>query len=180
MKPIKTQNTKIPIVIVFGIFFGLLEAVVVIYLRQLMGIEDSWLARPISSADIALNLVFIAFLKPSASLAFTQNPQLLSLELWRELATIVMLACLALLAGRNIKEKLAYFFLAFGVWDIFYYVFLKVFSDWPSALSDMDIYFLIPVAWVGPVITPLVISSSLIVVCLALLAPRTGMRRPSG
>lgn len=166
MKSLEKHGNHIGAVVVFGIFFGLLEAVVVIYLRQLLGIEDSLVDPPIGSADIALNFVFIGFLKPSASLAMTLNAQLLSLELWRELATLAMLACMAFIAGQRNREKVAYFFLAFGVWDIFYYVFLKVFVGWPATLADMDIYFLIPVAWVGPVITPLVIS--LIMVALSI------------
>lgn len=167
--PMNTQNVKISIVVVFGIFFGLLEAIVVIYLRQLLGMEASLINQPIPSTDVAFSLGFISFLKPSVSIAMIQNQQLLSLELWRELATIVMLASLAFVAGRSKKEKTAYFFLAFGIWDIFYYVFLRIFFGWPVTFSDIDIYFLIPVAWIGPVITPLVISSIMVILSLSLL-----------
>ena len=169
MKSEIDKNVNITSVVVFGIFFGLLEATVVIYLRQLIGIETSLGTRPITSEDIAFTLGFIALLKPSASLVMTQNQAVLSLELWRELATIVMLACLAFVAGRNNKEKLLYFFLVFGLWDLFYYIFLRLFIGWPASLWDLDIYFLIPVAWVGPVITPVIISSIMIVVSFLLL-----------
>jgi hypothetical protein len=48
--------------------------------------------------------------------------------------------------------------LAFGVWDIFYYVFLKVLTGWPHSLMDWDILFLLPLPWWGPVIAPVSIA----------------------
>lgn len=59
---------KIALVILFGIFFGLLEAIVVIYLRQLFGSGSTLMSRQISQNDVVLNLGFIAFLKPSVSM----------------------------------------------------------------------------------------------------------------
>src|SRR5207302_4814717 len=47
-------------------------------------------------------------------------------EVVREGATLVMLLTVGLLAGRTWRSRLGYASLAFGVWDIFYYVFLKV------------------------------------------------------
>jgi hypothetical protein len=48
--------------------------------------------------------------------------------------------------------------IAFGVWDIFYYVWLNVFIGWPKNLLDPDLLFLIPLPWWGPVIAPILIS----------------------
>jgi hypothetical protein len=70
-------------------------------------------------------------------------------ELTRELATLVMLAAVGWLAGRNWRSRMGYFLVAFGVWDIFYYVFLKVLTGWPRSLLDWDILFLIPLPWWG-------------------------------
>ncbi|KKR49995.1 MAG: hypothetical protein UT85_C0007G0006 [Candidatus Levybacteria bacterium GW2011_GWA2_40_16] len=167
---------KITFVVLFGIFFGLLEAIVVIYLRQLFGSGVTPIGRQITPDDIALTLGFITFLKSSASSLITQSQWLLSLERWRELSTLVMLATLSFIAGKTIKEKFAYFLLVFGVWDIFYYIFLKIVTGWPAGFFEPDVYFLIPTAWVGPVITPLMVSSIMILLALFLLLK--GSKKP--
>jgi len=84
-------------------------------------------------------------------------------ELVRELATMIMLLTVGLLAGRRWRERFGYTFLAFGVWDIFYYVFLKVMCGWPHSLLDWDILFLLPLPWWGPVLAPMLIASLMIV-----------------
>ncbi|HEU5122888.1 MAG TPA: hypothetical protein VFW05_02360 [Verrucomicrobiae bacterium] len=86
-----------------------------------------------------------------------------SVELIRELATMVMLLTVGILAGRRWRARLGYAAIAFGVWDIFYYVFLKVMCDWPNSLLDWDVLFLIPLPWWGPVLAPVLISVLLIV-----------------
>jgi hypothetical protein len=65
-------------------------------------------------------------------------------ELVREAATLVMLATLGMLAGRTRRAQAGYTAIAFGVWDIFYYVFLRMIGDWPRSLFDWDILFLLP------------------------------------
>ena len=81
-------------------------------------------------------------------------------EMVREAATLVMLLTVGILAGRTWRSRLGYAALAFGVWDIFYYIFLKVMCGWPHSLFDWDILFLLPLPWWGPVLAP---------VCIALL-----------
>jgi hypothetical protein len=76
----------------------------------------------------------------------------------RELATMVMLLTVGILAGRNWKSRLGYSAIAFGVWDIFYYVFLKVMCGFPSTLLDWDVLFLLPLPWWGPVLAPVSIA----------------------
>jgi hypothetical protein len=79
-------------------------------------------------------------------------------ELIRELATLVMLLAVGFLAGRNWPGRLGFAAVAFGAWDIFYYVFLKVICGWPRSLLDVDILFLIPLPWWGPVLAPVSIA----------------------
>jgi hypothetical protein len=81
-----------------------------------------------------------------------------SVELPRELATMIMLAAVGALAGRNWRTRTGYAVIAFGVWDIFYYVFLKIICDWPHTLLDWDVLFLLPLPWWGPVLAPVLIS----------------------
>jgi hypothetical protein len=76
----------------------------------------------------------------------------------RELATMVMLLTVGILAGRTWKSRLGYSAIAFGVWDIFYYVFLKVMCGWPDTLLDWDVLFLLPLPWWGPVLAPVSIA----------------------
>jgi len=84
-------------------------------------------------------------------------------EIVREAATLVMLLTVGWLAGRTWRSRWAYSLLAFGVWDIFYYIFLLPLTHWPSSLLDWDVLFLIPLPWWGPVITPVAISLVLII-----------------
>lgn len=79
-------------------------------------------------------------------------------EMGREAATMVMLLAVGWLAGRTWRSRLGYLLVAFGLWDIFYYVFLAVITGWPRALTDWDILFLLPLPWWGPVWSPVSIA----------------------
>ncbi len=79
-------------------------------------------------------------------------------EMVREAATLIMLLAVGILAGRNWRSRLGYSAIAFGVWDIFYYVFLRLMCGWPHSLLDWDILFLLPLPWWGPVLAPVSIS----------------------
>ena len=81
-----------------------------------------------------------------------------AVELVREAATLVMLLAVGILAGRTWRARLGYAVIAFGFWDIFYYVFLKMICDWPHSVMDWDILFLLPMPWWGPVLAPVLIS----------------------
>src|SRR5215468_561177 len=95
---------------VYAVAMAYLESAVVVYLRRLYYPQGF---------DFPLVIVDI--------------PTLL-IELGREAATIVMLATVGIAAGRTKVGKFAYFLLLFGVWDIFYYVWLKAFLGWPDSL----------------------------------------------
>ncbi len=84
-------------------------------------------------------------------------------EVCREIATIIMLMTVAHISGRKFWERFAYLIFIFGMWDIFYYIWLKVLINWPATLLDWDILFLIPLPWIGPVIAPVSISIIMIV-----------------
>lgn len=84
-------------------------------------------------------------------------------ELVREFATLVMLFTVGVLAGKTWRARWGYTMVAFGVWDIFYYVFLKVMCGWPHSLLDWDILFLLPLPWWGPVLAPVLIALLMIV-----------------
>jgi hypothetical protein len=81
-----------------------------------------------------------------------------SVELVRELATLVMIFAVGLLAGRDWRTRLGYSAIVFGLWDILYYVFLEVMCGWPHSLLDWDILFLLPLPWWGPVLAPTLIA----------------------
>jgi hypothetical protein len=84
-------------------------------------------------------------------------------ELVREAATLVMLLTVGALAGRTWRARIAYAAIAFGVWDIFYYAFLRWICGWPTSLFDWDILFLLPLPWWGPVLAPACIAMLMIV-----------------
>lgn len=130
---------KIIWVMVFSISMGFVESAVVVYLRAIHYPEG-----------------FRFPLKP-----LTDN--LIGVELLREFATILMLLSIAVLIGKRLWERFAYFMFCFGVWDIFYYIWLKVLLNWPSSIFEWDILFLIPLPWIGPVIAPVSISILMII-----------------
>jgi hypothetical protein len=122
----------------FGIALGFFEAGVVVYLRQIY--------------------------YPGAPLFPMQEIPLpiLKVEILREFFSIVLIWSAAVLAGKTRALRIASFFIIFGVWDIFYYIFLKLFLDWPAAWTDWDILFLIPAPWLSPVLAPILCSITLI------------------
>ncbi|MEY2410352.1 MAG: hypothetical protein QOF48_3022 [Verrucomicrobiota bacterium] len=83
-------------------------------------------------------------------------------EMVREFATMLMLLTVGWLAGETRRARLGYCLLAFGTWDIFYYVFLKLITGWPGSLLDWDLLFLLPLPWWGPVMAPVGIALLLI------------------
>lgn len=166
MKSKNAWLSRIFLIFVFAVAFALVEAVVVVYLRQIFGMKTISNYPQTNKDQIVFTLGAVSFLKKDAfSMIFPKRTMLI--EQAREAATIIMLASFGWLAGKNWKEKVSVFFFSFGVWDIFYYVFLYVLIGWPKSLFATDIYFLIPVPWVGPVITPVV--TSLILTVLSLL-----------
>src|SRR4029077_5666465 len=98
-------------------------------------------------------------------------------ELVREAATLVMLATVGILAGRTRRAQVGYAAIAFGIWDIFYYVFLRLIGDWPRSLFDWDILFLLPVPWWGPVLAP--VSIALLMIVGGTLATQSAARQPA-
>lgn len=154
-------------VLIFSIAFAFVEAAVVVYLRNLL--QAGAFDNAINSKETLLLIPGIAFLDPRTAVKIISNTQILSIERYREFATLIMLASVAWISGKNFKQQIAYFFFAFGVWDIFYYVFLRLTIGWPKGLSDLDIFFLLPVPWVGPVIVPIAISLILILLSAAYL-----------
>ena len=142
----------------FGVAFGYVEAAVVYYLRQLLGYHQDY---AMTGRHVYLDLGFIAVVAPDRPVLGTGA--VTSAEVAREVATIVMLAAVAYLSARTAGRRLAAFLVAFAAWDLAYYAFLRVLTGWPTSLNATDVYFLIPVTWVGPVITPLVIFTLVLV-----------------
>src|SRR5260370_10679543 len=144
--------------LVLGIYFGYLEAGVVVYLRA---IYDP--IRQRIHPERRPNDLFPLITQDQLLAAGPENERRLIIELGREVATIAMLAAFGLVMGRNFNERMAAFAIAFGLWDISFYVFLKMMIHWPESLNTWDILFLIPLPWIGPVLAPVLVSAALIV-----------------
>ncbi|MRR23953.1 hypothetical protein EG830_13360, partial [bacterium] len=127
---------------VFAAAMGFLEGIVVIYLRELYYPDGFEFPLKLMSSD------------------------LVTAEWIREVATLIMLATVGIITGRNGLQRLFYALFAFGVWDIFYYVALNLLIGWPETLLTWDLLFLIPVSWLGPVLAPVINSLTMILMAL--------------
>lgn len=125
-------------VALFSIAMGYLESAVVVYIREIYYPEGFAFPLVVPETDILIT------------------------EFFREIATLVMLIGIGIVAGRTSIERFALFIYSFGWWDIFYYVFLKALIDWPESLMTWDILFLIPTTWTGPVIAPCINAFTMI------------------
>jgi hypothetical protein len=122
---------------------GFLEAIVVVYIREIYYPDG--------------------FQFPLKELP----PRLIVIEWIREISTLLMLGSVAWISGKIFLKRLSVFLFIFGIWDILYYVGLKIFLDWPESFLTWDVLFLIPITWVGPVLAPVICS--LLMIAMALL-----------
>lgn len=136
---------------IYAIAMALLEAVAVAYIRGLGRLSHS-------GVDVS------AYFR---------------LELWREAATLVMLLAVAWAVGRRWPDRLAYGLFAFGLWDIWYYIWLRLFIDWPASLLDWDTLFLLPFRWSGPVLSPVLIAGLMCITAVTILSQQARGKRPS-
>jgi len=127
-------------VVVFALAMAWMESATVFYLRTLVGRVDPYQVAPLPA-----------------------HPVLGKIELFREIATIVMLFAVGWLAGREFRTRFSYMLIAFGVWDIFYYIFLAVMGPWPRSVMNWDVLFLIPLPWWGPVLAPCIIAALMVI-----------------
>ena len=140
----RDYSKRITLILLFAVAMGYFEAAVVVYLREL----------------------FYPF---GFTFPLREMPHnLIVIEIFRELSTLVMLLTVAGIAGKRFWERFGYFVVMFGVWDIFYYVWLWATIRWPMSLLDWDILFLIPIPWIGPVIAPVLVSILMIITGLAI------------
>jgi len=142
----------------FGISFGYVEAAVVVYQRAIYNPVRARL-----HPERGPNDLFPLITSQQLADAGPENPRRLAIEIGREAATMVMLGAMALGVAQNLHQWIAAFAIAFGVWDICFYAFLKLMIHWPESLSTWDILFLIPLPWVGPVWAPVLVALSMIV-----------------
>jgi hypothetical protein len=155
--------------VLFGVGFGYVEAAVVVYLRQILEpARQEQLAGALPSAAQPrcptewADEVFPLLSSEQLQAAGPQYVRAVVTEMGRELATLLILTAVALVAARNVREGLAAFMVAFGVWDVFYYVFLRLLLGWPQSPWTWDVLFLWPTVWAGPVISPLLVAAGMI------------------
>lgn len=147
------QVKKIWWVGLFAIAMAYVESTVVVYIRRIYGISDLLLDIP------------------------SFDPVLAPIEVGRELATLIMLLAVGFAVGKSLQSRLSFTFIIFGVWDIFYYIWLRLFIGWPNSLFSQDILFLIPLPWWGPIIAPVLIACLMVVGgILAVISEDNGCR----
>lgn len=140
----KDASLRWILVVIFAVAFAWVESAVVVYLRK---------------------IYFDGVFKFPLVVAWEEGKHiidsLIRIEFGREIATIVMLVAVGCIAGKNRLQKFCYFIIAFGIWDIFYYIWLYIMVGWPESLMTWDLLFYVPLPWVGPVITPLLIATAM-------------------
>jgi hypothetical protein len=150
--------TNLTIAILFSVAFAYIESAVVVYLRAIF--YPDGFTFPLQMFDIT-----------------ELGKRLTITEIGREAATLVLIVAAAWLFGRNRQERGAYFLVIFAIWDIFYYVWLKVLLDWPASIMDWDVLFLIPYIWASAVLYPVLIASAMFAFGVAILR-RSAAGRP--
>lgn len=148
----------------FGVSFGYVEAAVVIYLRALYEPVRQRLTPGRAPGDL-----FPLVDRDRMVAEAPETARLLNVEVIREAATIVMLAAAAMLVAGERSLWLPAFSIAFGLWDVSFYLFLKLWINWPASLQTWDLLFLLPVPWAAPVLAPVIVSFSIIGCGLAAL-----------
>jgi len=119
---------------IFAVAMAYLESAVVVYLRRIYNIFD--LTTSLSRFD----------------------SQIAAIEVGRELMTLIMLLAVGWTVGKNLQSRVGFAIFTFGLWDIFYYIWLRFFIGWPTSFFNPDLLFLIPLPWWGPVISPILIA----------------------
>jgi len=145
------QLNRLWAVLLLSVAFGYIEAAVVVYLRVIYypeGFTFPLPVMPLSDSVLRFHL---------------------GTEIGREAATLVLITGAAWLAGQNRRQQIGYFLLIFAVWDIFYYIWLKVLLGWPASILDWDILFLIPTVWASAVLYPLLVSLTMAIFGLIML-----------
>jgi hypothetical protein len=130
---------------VISIALGFMESSVVIYLRKIY--YPGGFQFPLAPIEKSILIV----------------------EILREAATIIILSGIGILSAKTTSVKFAAFIFCFAVWDLCYYIFLWLFLGWPGSLFTWDILFLIPLPWVGPLITPCIVSITMMILALSII-----------
>ncbi len=137
----------------FSIAFAYIESAVVVYLRAIF-YKDGFNFPLADFGDI------VGF-----------RPYLLT-EIGREAATLVLMFTASYMLGRNLRRRFAYFITIFAVWDIFYYIWLKVLIGWPASVMDWDVLFLMPAVWASPVLAPVTTSLTMLVIAAVMFTEK--------
>lgn len=133
------QVKKFWLVWLFALAMAYVESTAVVYIRRIYGISDLLLDIP------------------------PFDPVITPIEIGRELATLIMLMAVGWTAGKTLQSRISFMFFTFGMWDIFYYIWLRLFIGWPNSLFSTDILFLIPLPWWGPIIAPVLVACLMVV-----------------
>jgi hypothetical protein len=150
--------------LLFGLAFGYVEAAIVVYLDAIYLPLRAHFYPAVPETEL------FPLLSPDQLRSLSpEHITRLNIEIGREVATLLMLAGVALATTRNLREWAAAFVVSFGIWDLAFYLFLKLLANFPASLFTWDLLFLVPVPWVGPVLAPVLVSISMVLGGLTLL-----------
>jgi hypothetical protein len=154
----------------FAAGFGFVEAAVVVYLRAAIGLVPAYHG---TLADVQ-RMAPEAYQQVQSLNQFPQS--LLTIEVMREAATLIILLAVSLLSATRSRERWGIFLWTFALWDATYYGVLWATVRWPATVKEMDILFLIPQPWIAQVWFPLTVSGLSVI---AVLVSRKSAARPA-
>ncbi len=162
-KKIEVSRKSLIILIIFGIGFGFVEAAGIIFLRGASNFLPG-------KQNLKIELMNLGIENDGQALLVKMMPsKLYKVEFIREIATMMMLISISIAAGKTWNERFMYFFWIFAIWDISYYLFLRVIIGWPDSLLSYDFLFLVPIPWYGQVWYPILVSTLTILVIIKLV-----------
>jgi len=158
--PVRTTRRWLVSLVLFSVVIGFCEAATVTYIRIMYEPIHQRL-HPDRAPDDLFPLL------NSEQWATEAPPPARSpfLEVTREIATILGVVFVARAVMPTFRLGMAISFLMLGVIGWTYYLWLKLLTGWPHAVTDWDMIFLLPLPWIGPVWAALASYTAMIAAC---------------
>lgn len=112
--------------------------------------------------------------------AVQEMPQrIISLELTRQAAFVLVLLTVAIVAGRNGLQQAGSFIFCVGAWIVLRYIAIRALTDWPASLVELDAVIFLPEPLYAPIWMTLILGLALGATGVLLIRSGAARRRSS-